>query len=412
MDKIHHIDSDRLQKRLSRMAQVGKRADGGCNRQALTLEDSAGRQLFCNWCENMGLNVRFDAIGNLFACWPSKTPNAEKLLIGSHLDTQPNGGKYDGVYGVLAGLEIVESVIENDIELPFDIELVVWTNEEGCRFPFAMMGSAVWSGELALEEALILKDDFGVSVRSALIQLDQHGSFQLNAKDVLGSLELHIEQGPVLEAEETQIGVVNGVQQMSRWQVTITGTETHAGPSPMSLRVDPMQQAAALINQLFKADDHFDADYRLTIGKLDVLPNSPNTVPGQVCFTVDLRHPDPTTHEDLENWCLDQIDSTEKSYSHSIKPEKLWHANAVAFDDLLVRNITAAAEQLNYSYKSMVSGAGHDSVNVSQKVPTAMIFVPCLNGLSHNPAEHISTQQATEGANVLLNTVLNIAGIQ
>jgi N-carbamoyl-L-amino-acid hydrolase len=403
------INGPRLSQRLVDIAKIGARTDGGCNRQALTKEDSEARLVFVRWCQSLGLQIRRDAIGNIFCRMVSKSEGAKTLLIGSHLDTQPNGGKYDGIYGVLAGLEVVESLIEQKVELPFHIDIVVWTNEEGCRFPFAMMGSAVWNGSLALEDAYQLTDDDGQSVQAALTEQEQVGDFNLPIEDVLGAIELHIEQGPVLEAEHKAIGIVTGVQQMSRWSISLFGEETHAGPTPMAMRKDPVQPMAQLISALYGAIDHFDDNMRLTIGKIDTIPGSPNTVPGKVSFTLDLRHPNPDVHEALENWCLDRIDELESAISFKLHPEKLWQADAVAFDDNLVNAVEQSASLLNLPAMKLVSGAGHDSVNTAAVVPTTMIFVPCENGISHNPAESITDEQIKNGANTLFQTVLNLA---
>ncbi len=408
----YQSDNERLYGRLMAMAKIGATNEGGCNRQALTKLDIEGRELFKHWCTGLGMDVRLDSIGNLYACYSGHQRDGQtnkKILMGSHLDTQPTGGAFDGVYGVLAALEAVEVIHANNIVLPFDVEIVVWCNEEGCRFPYAMMGSAVWAGELDLNTAYELHDKDQITVLVALEQSNQRGDFCMPHCDVLAYFELHIEQGPILEQENLDIGVVAGVQQMSRWHVSCHGVETHAGPTPMSVRKDPVLAVSSLLQRLYDLEGQFDEHMRLTIGCLEALPGSPNTVPSEVKFTVDLRHPLPEIHEHIENAFLDQRETVEKGSPCRFNLEKVWQADATAFNSQLLGHIQSACNELGYTNEIITSGAGHDAVNLAKVVPSAMIFTPCKDGISHNAAEYLSPTQAKRGCDVLVNSIIEMA---
>src|ERR1700691_105283 len=286
------VNGGRLWSRLMDMAQVGATANGGCNRQALTDEDIAGRALLSRWAEAAGCRVRVDPIGNLFLRRRGSDDSLPVVMTGSHLDTQPTGGKFDGVYGVLAGLEAVESLNAQRIATRHPIEVGVWCNEEGCRFPMAMMGSAVWAGRLPLDTALALTDRSGRSVRQELVRFGIAADAPMTRQAVKAALEVHIEQGPVLEQRAKTIGIVTGVQHMSRHEVVVLGQESHAGPTPMDMRRDPVRVLAEVLPAIYAAAEQRGRDARLTVGIIETFPGSPNTVPGRLRFTVDLRHPD------------------------------------------------------------------------------------------------------------------------
>ena len=292
MESTLRVDGDRLWSRLMEMAQIGATAHGGCNRQALTDADMAGRKLLSQWAEAAGCKVRVDAVGNLFVRRRGSEDSLPVVMTGSHLDTQPTGGKFDGVYGVLAGLEVIESLNDHGLTTVHPIELSVWCNEEGSRFPMAMMGSAVWSGRLALDAAYALKDRAGVSVHEELRRAGIATGGRIERQGVKACIEVHIEQGPVLEQKGKTIGVVTGVQHMSRHEVVVEGQEAHAGPTPMDMRRDPIRVLADLLPALYAAAAQHGRDARLTFGFIETLPGSPNTVPGRLRFTVDIRHPD------------------------------------------------------------------------------------------------------------------------
>lgn len=406
---IARVDGDRLWGRLMAMAEIGATARGGCNRQALTDGDRAGRELFARWAEAAGCTLRVDPIGNLFARRRGRRDELPAVLMGSHLDTQPTGGKFDGVYGVLGGLEVLETLSDLDLETEHPLELAVWCNEEGCRFPAAMMGSAVWSGRMTLEAAYALTDRSGASVRAELERLGINLRAPLERQPLKAALELHIEQGPVLEQREMRIGIVTGVQHMSRHEVTVLGQEAHAGPTPMDLRRDPVRVLAELLPSLYAATRARGPQAKFTVGIIETFPGSPNTVPGRLRFTVDLRHPELEIYRalrvEVERLVAEAI--ARQGLSGGI--ECVWQAPGVEFDPLCVTAVRRAAEALELSAMEMVSGAGHDSVNVASVAPTAMIFVPCAKGLSHNEAESASPADVENGGNVLLHAVLHLA---
>ncbi|MEP6548791.1 MAG: Zn-dependent hydrolase [Gammaproteobacteria bacterium] len=403
------VNGDRLWSRLMQMAEIGATAQGGCNRQALTDEDIAGRKLLSRWAEGAGCRVRVDAVGNIFIRRAGTDDALPVVMTGSHLDTQPTGGKFDGVYGVLAGLEIIESLNDHGLSTVHPIEISVWCNEEGSRFPMAMMGSAVWSGRLPLETAYALTDRAGVSVRQELTRAGIATDAALARQAVKASFEVHIEQGPVLEQKSKTIGVVTGVQHMSRHEVVVEGQEAHAGPTPMDMRRDPIRVLADLLPALYAAAAKRGRDARVTFGFIETLPGSPNTVPGRLRFTVDIRHPDTKEYQALHEEMNGLVQAALKRHGLDGQIRCVWEAPGVSFDADCVAAVRGATAMLGFSSLEMVSGAGHDSCNVSAVVPTAMVFVPCAGGLSHNEAESALPSDLAAGANVLLHAMLAMA---
>jgi beta-ureidopropionase / N-carbamoyl-L-amino-acid hydrolase len=403
------VNGDRLWSRLMRMAEIGATSHGGCNRQALTDADMAGRKLLSDWAEAAGCRVRVDAVGNLFVRRPGRMDSLPVVMTGSHLDTQPTGGKFDGVYGVLAGFEVIESLNDHRLSTLHPIELSVWCNEEGSRFPMAMMGSAVWSGRLALDSAHALIDRAGISVRQELQRAGVSTAGPLARQAVKASFEVHIEQGPVLEQKAKTIGVVTGVQHMSRHEVVVEGQEAHAGPTPMDMRRDPIRVLAEVLPALYAAAARFGRDARITFGVIETLPGSPNTVPGKLRFTVDIRHPDAARYLALREEMNRIVDAALARQALKGGIRCVWEAPGVSFDPGCVSAVRAATAALGFDCMDMVSGAGHDSCNVSAVVPTAMVFVPCAGGLSHNEAESALPRDLTAGADVLLHAVLAMA---
>ena len=403
------VNGDRLWARLMQMAEIGATALGGCNRQALTDTDMEGRKLLLQWAEAAGCRGRVDAVGNLFLRRPGRDEQLPAVMTGSHLDTQPTGGKFDGVYGVLAGLEAIESLNEHQVTTAHPIELAVWCNEEGSRFPMAMMGSAVWSGRLPLETAYGLADRAGTSVRHELQRAGIATGAPLVRQAIKASLEAHIEQGPVLEQKALTIGVVTGVQHMSRHEVIVKGQEAHAGPTPMDMRRDPIRVLADVLPALYAAAAERGSDARLTIGFIETLPGSPNTVPGRLRFTVDVRHPDAGAYASLREELTRLVRAALQRHALAGDVRCVWEAPGVSFDPTCVAAVRRATAALGYASLEMVSGAGHDSCNVSAVVPTAMVFVPCVGGLSHNEAESALPKDLEAGANVLLHAVLSLA---
>jgi N-carbamoyl-L-amino-acid hydrolase len=392
------------------MAKFGATAAGGCNRQALTDEDKAGRDQFIDWCQAAGCNVRVDAIGNVFVRRAGSDDSLPPVITGSHLDTQPSGGKYDGILGVLAGLEVFESLNDAGITTCHPLEAVVWTNEEGCRFDTAMMGSAVWSGTMPIEDAYALADRNGHSVREELERTGFLGDEKAEHGPLHAAFELHIEQGPVLEEEDLAIGVVTGVQHMSRHRVIVHGEETHAGPTPMAMRKDPVMALAKFLPELYALAGEHAPDGRITFGFIDAQPGSSNTVPGRLELTVDIRHPQADAYQAMLQGFDERVRSACDGLKLDVELNCFWEAPGVEFDANCVAAVRQAVEQLGYSHREIVSGAGHDACNVASVAPTSMIFVPCEGGVSHNEAEAITQQQAELGANVLLHAMLARAG--
>jgi len=391
------------------MAEIGATEQGGCNRQALTPADFQGRELFAGWASAAGCTVRVDAIGNLFARRRGQDESLPAVMTGSHLDTQPTGGKFDGVYGVLAGLEVIESLNDRSIETRHPLEIAVWCNEEGCRFPAAMMGSAVWSGRMSLTDAHELKDRDGRSVREELERAGIDLSAPLERRPVKAAFEVHIEQGPVLEQRAKRIGVVTGVQHMSRHEVIVTGQEAHAGPTPMDMRRDPVRVLADVLPACYAAAAKRRPDARLTVAVIETRPSSPNTVPGYLRFFLDLRHPDTAHYRSLREEVERIVQTALERHGLPGHIRCVWQAAGVTFDAKCVAAVREAASSLECEAIEMVSGAGHDSVNVAAVAPTSMIFVPCAGGLSHNEAESASPADLETGANVLMHAMLSIA---
>jgi N-carbamoyl-L-amino-acid hydrolase len=409
MKEVLRVNGDRLWSRLMQMAAIGATPRGGCNRQALTDADMAGRKLLSHWAEAAGCRTRVDAVGNLFIRRVGTDDALPVVMTGSHLDTQPTGGKFDGVYGVLAGLEVIESLNDRALATLHPIELSVWCNEEGSRFPMAMMGSAVWSGRLALHTAYGLTDRAGISVRQELERAGVALDVPVPRQPVKASFEVHIEQGPVLEQKSKTIGVVTGVQHMSRHEVVVEGQEAHAGPTPMDMRRDPIRVLADLLPALYAAAAQRGRDARLTFGFIETLPGSPNTVPGRLRFTVDIRHPEALEYASLRQDLNRLVRTALERHALAGDVRCVWEAPGVSFDPACVAAVRSAAAALGYDSMEMVSGAGHDSCNVSAVVPTAMVFVPCAGGLSHNEAESALPGDLAAGANVLLNAMLALA---
>ena len=403
------VNGARLWSRLMVMAQIGATSQGGCNRQALTDGDRDGRELFISWARAAGCTVRVDAVGNVFARRPGRRDALPVIMTGSHLDTQPTGGKFDGVYGVLAGLEVIESLNDYSIVTPHPIEVCVWCNEEGCRFPMAMMGSAVWSGRLPLAAAHAETDRSGISVRQELLRLGVDPEAPLSRQPVKAALEVHIEQGPLLEREGKTIGIVTGVQHMSRHEVVVHGQEAHAGPTPMDMRRDPIRVLAEVLPELYTLAARRGREARLTVGFIETLPGSPNTVPGRLRFTVDLRHPDGGQYRSLYDEIHRLVKAALERHALGGEIRCVWEAPGVEFDPGCIGAVRAASAALNCNAMEMISGAGHDSCNLAAVVPTAMIFVPCAGGLSHNEAESALPSDLEAGANVLLHAMMSLA---
>ncbi len=409
MEQRHfRIDGARLWQSLMDMAQIGATASGGCNRQTLTDEDRRGRDLFCGWCDEAGCDVRIDEMGNIFARRHGRNSSRDVILIGSHLDTQPTGGKFDGVYGVLSGLEILRTLNAFDIETEGPVEIVVWTNEEGTRFTPAMNGSGVWAGVIDKAEAYTQRSAQGSTFQEELQRIGYLGDHPARPFPVRAAFEAHIEQGPILEAGGHQIGVVTGVQGMRWYDFIVDGTPCHAGTTPMSMRRDPVRSVARVMSQFLEDVNSSEDDARITFGVLHSEPASRNTVPQRVSVSVDLRHPNILKLDELETQLRQLIEAQCKDHGTTGSLNCIWDSPAVTFDPLCVDAVRKASRHLDYEYSDIVSGAGHDSVYISRVAPTSMIFVPCAGGLSHNEAESATSADLEAGCNVLLHAVLEM----
>ncbi|KVT47762.1 Zn-dependent hydrolase [Burkholderia multivorans] len=404
------VNQQRLWDSLMEMATIGATARGGSCRLALSDDEVRGRRRFIAWCEAAGCEIRIDPIGNLFARRPGTEPDAPAVMCGSHLDTQPLGGRFDGVYGVLAGLEAIRTLNEHGIATRHPIDVVAWTNEEGSRFTPGMMGSAVYAGKLGLDDALARPCmHTGVRLGDEL----QRTGFAGPARErqmPKAYFEAHIEQGPVLENAGVPIGVVTGVQGIVELDVTVTGFESHAGTTPMSVRKDAMGVAAAMIAAIVEHGHGFDADARVTVGHLACQPNSPSTIPGQVRFSVDVRHPSRSALQrlvaDIGAICTQR---TALRGTH-VDVQRIAEYDPIAFDAACIERVRQATIAAGYPYLEMFSGAGHDAVNLSYVAPSAMVFVPCKAGLSHNEAEDADPVHLAQGASVLANLLVDCAG--
>ncbi len=405
------VDRDRLWGRLMEMATVAATANGGSNRQALSDDDAAGRALFGGWAQAAGCTAETDEIGNLFVRRPGTDPEAAPILIGSHLDTQPTGGRFDGVYGVLGGLEVIERLNDLDLEIPNPIELAVWTNEEGSRFQYSMMGSAVWAGKLGLQQARDLTDVDGISVAAELDRLGWNGTRPARPSDHVAAFELHIEQGPILEAEQVQIGVVTGVQGLRWFTIELGGFPAHAGPTPMAGRKDPAMAMAAVVTEVYRAVAAKGEWARATFAQFNSTPVSPNTIPETLTCTLDIRHPDGGVLDEMEKEMRAIVAARcdDIGVTHRVTLQN--DSAPVHFADEVVDAVERSAQAVGLSNRRMISGAGHDACYVAMHCPTAMIFVPCEAGLSHNEAENITAEQAANGAAVLLGAVRRIASV-
>ncbi|SLN69844.1 N-carbamoyl-L-amino acid hydrolase [Roseovarius albus] len=404
------INSERLWSRIMDMAEIGEIPRNGSRRLAMSQDDIDGRELFLAWCKNRGYQTFYDKIGNLFVRRSGTEVSALPVVLGSHLDTQPNGGRFDGMLGVLAGLEVLETLDDHKISTRKHIDVAVWTNEEGTRFQPAMMGSGVFTGTLSLPETLATKDSNGVSVSDELIAHGYDKGLPPGNHRIGRYIELHIEQGPVLEAEEKTIGIVTGGQAIRWFNVTLQGEETHAGPVPMASRKDPVPALARIIDLVFQIAE-VDMASRATIGEIDTFPSSINVVPGQIQVSVDLRSPDESVLENMQQRFLEGIQTIAKANKHlKIEANCIWHSAVVQFDKDMVDAVRGAALKRDYAAMEIVSGAGHDAFNLARIAPTTMVFIPCKDGISHNEREYASPEHVEAGANVLLDTALQFAG--
>lgn len=405
------VDGRRLWASLMELAAIGATARGGVCRLALTELDRQARDLVIRWAREAGMTVTIDKIGNVFMRRPGRNDSLPAVMTGSHIDTQPTGGKFDGNYGVLAGLEVVRTLNDRRIETEAPIEVAFWTNEEGSRFVPVMMGSGVFARAFTLADAYAAIDVEGKTVQGELERIGYIGTEEPGAHPVGAYFETHIEQGPVLEDHGVTIGVVTGVLGIRWYDCIVVGMEAHAGPTPMALRKDALQVAARLMQEVVGCAQRHGPDGRGTVGMVQVHPNSRNVIPGRVKFSIDLRN--------ASDALCDAMDAdirgtaarlaAECGLAIEIVPVSAYPAQPFHAD--CVQAVADAAAALGYSHMRVVSGAGHDAVYMARLAPAGMIFIPCKDGISHNEIESAEPEHVTAGCNVLLHAMLAVAGV-
>jgi N-carbamoyl-L-amino-acid hydrolase len=399
------IDAERLWSTIMETAKIGGTAKGGICRQALTDADHQVRDWFVKACEDIRCTITIDEMGNTFASRPGKDKSRLPITIGSHLDTQPSGGKFDGIVGVLSGLEVLRTLGEADYITSAPLEVINWTNEEGSRFAPPMLGSGVFAGVFDRNFAYACEDVENKRFGEELERIGYLGKTRCGNHTLGTYFELHIEQGPILEAENKTIGVVTAVQGMRWYYVSVTGRENH-GSTPMNMRKDAMLACARMVEAINGIALNHAPLAVSTVGLVEVRPNSRNVVPGSVIFSVDLRHQDDNVLHQMEKELKLVVDKTSSDMGLEAELDSIWSSPTVKFHNECVGIIRAAAKDLGYSYRDIISGAGHDAVYVARVAPTAMIFIPCENGISHNELEKTEPEHVAAGANVLLNAVL------
>lgn len=405
------INSARLWDSLMEMAQIGPGVAGGNNRQTLTDADSEGRHLFKRWCEAAGMTMGLDTMGNMFATRAGEDAEALPVYMGSHLDTQPTGGKYDGVLGVLGALEVVRSMNDMGIKTKHPIVVTNWTNEEGARFAPAMLASGVFAGLHTEDYAKSRKDLDGLVFGEELARIGWVGDEKVGARKMKAMFELHIEQGPILEAEGKTIGVVTHGQGLWWLEITLTGKDAHTGSTPMHMRVNAGLGMARITERVHQIAMAHQPNAVGAVGQVKVFPNSRNVIPGKVVFTVDIRSPEQAKLDLMKGEVIRHAHAVAAELGLGCSIEEVGHFDPVTFDPGLVKIVRQSAEKLGYSHMDIVSGAGHDACWINRVAPTTMVMCPCVDGLSHNEAEEISPEWAAAGTDVLLHAVLEVAEV-
>nr|WP_275669689.1 Zn-dependent hydrolase [Achromobacter aloeverae] len=408
------INGKRLWQSLMDLARIGATPKGGNCRLALTDLDREGRDLVAGWMRDAGLEVTIDQIGNIFGRRAGRNPGLPAIATGSHIDTQPTGGRFDGCYGVMAGLEVMRTLQEQGIVTEAPLELVIWTNEEGSRFVPFMMGSAVYCGKLPLDTALDTPDLEGLRVGDELRRIGYAGTAPVTRRSFGRYFEAHIEQGPILEAEDTVIGVVSGSLGMHWYDVTVSGIEAHAGPTPMPLRRDALYASTFIMQQVIEIANEYAPHGRGTVGLVQVRPNSRNVIPGSVMFSIDIRHEDAARLAEMDarvqGVIRDVAEGRTTGHAMPVDVKKTAFFPPTPFAADMVATVREQATLRGYSAMDIVTGAGHDAVNIAGMLPTSMIFVPCKDGISHNEIEDADPVHLEAGANVLLGAMLAHAG--
>jgi N-carbamoyl-L-amino-acid hydrolase len=403
------IDGERLWNSLMDLAKIGATEKGGVCRLALTDLDRQARDLFRQWCEAASCTVTVDKMGNMFARRPGRDNALPPVMTGSHIDSQPTGGKFDGAYGIMAGLEVLRTLNDYNYETQRPVEVAVWTNEEGSRFAPAMVASGVFAGVFDVDYGLSRKDIDGRSMGEELTRIGYAGAEPVGGRPVAAFFEAHIEQGPILEAEKKTIGVVAGAQGQRWYEVVLTGQEAHAGPTPMRRRKDALVGAARLVTAVNKIGLENQPYACATVGMMQVSPNSRNTIPGKVFFTIDFRHPSDETLSKMDAAIRAEAEEVCREIGLDLDFKQIWYSPPVKFADSCVSAVRAAAEDLGFQSMDIISGAGHDSCYISRVAPTGMVFVPCENGISHNEIENATKEDLAAGCDVLLRAIVTHA---
>ena len=400
------VNAERLWSTLEIMAQIGGTPAGGVTRLALSNEDRLARDLLRDWAQEAGFRCEIDSMGNMFIRRAGKKNQLAPVMTGSHVDSQPLGGRYDGIYGVLAGLEVLRTLNDQNIETERDIVLVNWTSEEGARFAPAMLASGVWSGQFTQQYAWSREDQDGISVGEALEAIGYRGEQPAVAFPVYTCYELHIAQGPILEEEGIDIGLVHAAMGQRWFNVVIRGFAAHAGTTPMASRRDALTAFARLTLAVEDIGNQHEPDGRATIGMAQISPGSRNVVPGEVHCSVEFRHPQTAALQAMET-AFRKATADLNQRGIQLDVERIFDYAPIAFDETCLQRSANAAQALGYSSKRMVSGAGHDTCYISKIASASMIFIPCEKGISHNEAENIQPEWAEKGANVLLHSILS-----
>jgi N-carbamoyl-L-amino-acid hydrolase len=405
------IDGGRLWDSLMEMAKIGATPKGGCKRLTLTDLDREGRALFISWCKAAGCGVAIDEMGNVFARRPGVEDGLAPVVMGSHLDTQPTGGKFDGVLGVLGALEVVRSLNDLKIKTKRPIEIANWTNEEGSRFAPAMVSSGVFAGVYTKDFAYACEDQEGKKLGEELTRIGFKGDEPVGKRKVHAFFELHIEQGPILEAENFEVGVVTHGQGQRWYEIDLTGFESHAGSTPMPRRKDALLGAARIVELVNRTALSHAPLAVGTVGMLNPYPNSRNVIPGTAFVASEFRHPDDAVLSAMDSALREGVEAIAKEIGLTYEIRQIFYYKPVAFDKDCVAAVRRAAQHFGYTHRDIVSGAGHDACYIARVAPTSMIFTPCVDGVSHNEAEDIKPDWATAGANVLMHAVLEKAEV-
>ena len=406
-DRNLRIDGQRLWESLMEMAKIGATEKGGVCRLALTDLCKQSRDLFIKWCEEAGCTIKIDKMGNIFARRAGRNNDLAPVLTGSHLDSQPTGGRFDGVYGVLSGLEVLRSMNDLGIETERPFEVAVWTNEEGSRFAPAMVASGVFAGVYDLEYGLSRADSDGKTMGEELQRIGYNGPEDVGGRDIHAYFEAHIEQGPILEDEDITVGVVTDAQGQRWYELTLTGVESHAGPTPMRTRKDALLGASRIVDTVNRIGLDNAPVACATVGMMEVYPNSRNVIPGRVWMTIDFRHPDDDVLTRMDAAMRKDVQAICDDIGLELELEQIFYYAPVHFDESCVNAVRQGAAACDYSMREIVSGAGHDACYVASVAPSAMIFIPCVDGISHNEIEDAKPEWVTAGCDVLLHAILD-----